>query len=80
MRKVLYINEKAAELLFENEEFTDAEIGAIIRGVYHFDNYNKLPSFNDRAMNVVCKTICNDLVERRNQYIRHSERLKKHAN
>lgn len=63
----IYIDERAADLIFRYGDFTDAEAGAILRNVYHFFNGGEPLHLDDRAMKLVSVEIINDM-SLRNQH------------
>lgn len=65
-RPVIHSNKKYMALFYDkcrtlDEEFEDAEIGAIIRASIRYELYGDKPNLSDRALAIQCRAICDSI-------------------
>lgn len=87
-RPVIHSNKKYMALFYDkcrtlDEEFEDAEIGAIIRASIRYELYGDRPELSDRALAIQCRAICDSIdvmTQRANKLsdINRDKALKRH--
>lgn len=65
-RPLIHSNKKYMALFYDkcrtlDEEFEDAEIGAIIRASIRYELYGDKPELSDRALAIQCRAICDSI-------------------